>query len=148
MINLKEEDLKDDEYYFKLAYSLFEIDQFNDSKFYFSKIKNYQNKYKSLATYYYAHIAYKQELYKTSLSHFEKLTSDKYFGTIAPYYISQIHFYQKNYRKLVDYVVPILENVIQSRKEEINRLIAESYYQLAEYENSKIDSAGRSTQQV
>ena len=138
LINLKKEELKDDEYYFKLAYSLFEMEQFDDSKFYFSKIKSHHNKYKTLATYYYAHIAYKQELYKTALSHFELLQSDNSFGSIVPYYISQIHFYQKNYRKLVDYMVPILENVIQSRKEEINRLIAESYYQLAEYENAEI----------
>lgn len=130
-------ELKDDELYFKLAYSLFENNSLDDARYYFSKVTQ-TSRYKSLALYYYAHIAYIHNLYKTSLSNFQLLEDDKVFGNIVPYYIAQIYFHQKKYKDLIDYTVPVLEHVIPSREKEIHRFLAESYYQLSDFQNAEI----------
>ena len=123
---------------FNIAYSYFSLDSLNDAQYYFSKILNIDSKYSIPAQYYYSHIAYENKLYNSALEGFEKLVLDEKFGSIVPYYIAQIHFFQKNYKELISYVVPILRNVISSRKSELNRLLAESYYRTGQY-NKAID---------
>ena len=39
--------------------------------------------------------------------------------------------------KILNYAIPILDNVISSREGEVNRLISESYFKLLDYENAE-----------
>tara|TARA_B100001741_G_C16555009_1_gene602031 strand:+ start:3482 stop:6631 length:3150 start_codon:yes stop_codon:yes gene_type:complete len=128
--------LKTDEYNFKFAYSLFLSERLDDAKYYFSKVET--GKYKSLSQYYYAHITYIQKLYNISLSVFKLLEDDKMFSRIVPYYITQIYYTLEKYSEVINYAVPMLENVISSRELEMNRIVSESYYYLNDFENSKI----------
>ena len=129
--------LKDDEFQFKFAYSLFVNGKYDDAKYYFNNIKDNPGKYQSLSLYYYAHISYTKKLYRTSLSNFKLLKKDKKFGKIIPYYITQIYFHQQRYSDLIKYAVPILNSVIDSRKAETLRFISESYFQISDYENAE-----------
>ena len=126
------------EHLFKLAYANFSIDSLEIAQLYFSKLRNVESKFSSTAQYYYSYIAYERLLYKSALEGFKKLLDDEKFGAIVPYYISQIYFHQKQYTNLISFAKPLLANVIASRKSEINRLLAESYYRIADYNNATI----------
>ena len=118
---------------FKLAYSYFSIDSLLDAQLYFAKIMNTKSKFAAASKYYYAYIAYQKGLYQSSLISFKQLLNDDKFGAIVPYYISQIYFFQKKYNSLIEFAEPLSENVIASRKSEINRLLAEAYYRLGSF---------------
>ena len=75
-------------------------------------------------------------MYQSSLISFKQLLNDDKFGAIVPYYISQIYFFQKEYNSLIEFAEPLSENVIASRKSEINRLLAEAYYRLGNFSNA------------
>lgn len=125
-----------DEYNFKLAYSYFMLDSLSSSKYYFSKLLNVNSKYTSSSNYFYAHISYKQQHYKTALTAFLKLKDDEHFANIVPYYISQIYFLQKRYGELITYAKPMLNKVISSREAELNRILAEAYYNKKDYKSA------------
>ncbi|MEE2700396.1 MAG: tetratricopeptide repeat protein [Bacteroidota bacterium] len=129
-------DNSNDEYNFKLAYSYFMTDSLSSSKYYFSKLLNVNSKYASSANYFYAHIAYKQKHYKTALSAFLKLKDDEHFANIVPYYVSQIYFLLKRHDELIAYAKPMLDRVISSREAELNRIIAEAYYNNKDYQSA------------
>ena len=121
---------------FNIAYSYFCLDSLSQAQYYFSKLINIESKYSAASQYYFSHIAYKNGLYKTALEGFMKLVSDDKFGSIVPYYIAQIYFFQKNYNQLIAFVYPILESIIPSRKLELKRLLAESYYRTKQYKEA------------
>ena len=124
------------EHLFKLAYSYFSLDSLDAAQFYFAKLMNAKNKFASPSKYYYAYISYKKGLYKSALKNFKALLNDSKFSSIVPYYISQIYFYQKEYDNLIVFAQPILDNVIDSRKSEIYRLLAEAYYRTNDFQNA------------
>ena len=126
------------EHLFKLAYAYFIVDSLEEAQLCFSKIMKTNSKFASVSQYYYASIAYERGLYKSALNNFKELLNDEKFGVIVPYYISQIYFYQKEYQQLIKFAKPLLENVIASRKSEINRLLAEAYYQTDDFVNAII----------
>ncbi|MDC0249555.1 tetratricopeptide repeat protein [Flavobacteriales bacterium] len=123
---------------FKLAYANFSIDSLVDAQYYFSRLLNTESKYAATSQYYSAYIAYQNGLYKTALNGFRNLISDEQFGAIVPYYITQIYFFQRSYTQLISFVSPLIEDVIPSRKAEVNRLLAEAYYRTEAYENAII----------
>ena len=123
---------------FKLAYANFCIDSLVDAQYYFSKLIITESKYVATAQYYSAYIAYQNGFYKTALNGFKHLIDDEQFGSIIPYYIIQIYFFQQSYNKLIAFASPLLETVIPSRKSEINRLLAEAYYRTEDFENAII----------
>ncbi len=134
-LSIEEIDQKND-LLFKLAYANFRINAFSEATYYFSKLIERNSKYTAASRYYYAYIAYENELYKTALNEFSKLLDDKKFKHIVPYYITHIYFAQKRYGELIDFTKPILDNIKGSRIEEMHRLLAESYYALDDYKNA------------
>tara|TARA_Y100001954_G_scaffold111379_1_gene120734 strand:+ start:944 stop:3997 length:3054 start_codon:yes stop_codon:yes gene_type:complete len=134
--HITQKELMTDEYYFKYGYSLFCLEKYDDAKYYLLKVQ--EGKYKALSQYFYAHISYVQKLYHKSLSGFQSLSQDKMFSRIVPYYITQIYFYLEEYSEVVEYAVPLLENVLSSRESEINRIVSDSYYHISDYESAII----------
>ncbi|MFP4557122.1 MAG: tetratricopeptide repeat protein [Bacteroidales bacterium] len=124
------------EFLFKLGYSHFVLEEFEPAGRAFFEIKDIKNRYAGPATYYYAHIAYANENYATALKGFQKLSDDKTFATLVPYYITQILYLQRQYDKVVEYAPPILESASARRTPEIARLIGESLYRLRQYEKA------------
>lgn len=59
------------------------------------------------------------------------------FGSVAPYYITQIYFVQGKYKQVVESAPKLLNDSNQiQKKSEINRMIGESYYNLKDYTNA------------
>ncbi len=124
------------EYLFKLGYSHFMQESFDQANRAFFEIKDTKNKYSAPATYYYSHIAYDQKNYATALKGFEKLSTDETFAPLVPYYIAQIYYLQRQYNKVIEYAPPLLESANTRRVPEIARLIGESYYRVRQYDKA------------
>jgi TolA-binding protein len=123
------------ELFFKKGYSYFMRKDNDKAKLAFYEIKDKKSKYTAPAVYYYSHIHYKEENYQTSLNGFLKITDDKTFGPIAPYYIVQIYYMQGKYEEIVDFVPGIIHNVTEKRLDEVSRITAESFFHLEQYDS-------------
>ncbi len=122
---------------FKRGYSYFDLSNYEKAKTDLYEIKDIDNKYAFPANYYYSHIAYSEKNYETALSGFNRLVGNETFGSIAPYYITQIYFIQNKFDKVITEAPKLLEDSSNIQKEgEINRMIGESYFNLKNYTNA------------
>lgn len=127
------------EYYFKRGYSHLQKGDEEKAKNDFFEIKDTDNKYAFPATYYYSHIAYKEKKYEIALQGFNRLAGNESYGSVVPYYITQIYFIQGNYDKVVKEAPKLLNDSANIQKEsEINRMIGESYFNLKDYAKALI----------
>ncbi|MBN2486082.1 MAG: tetratricopeptide repeat protein [Bacteroidales bacterium] len=124
------------EYFFKKGYCYFMKDNNNDAKLCFYEIKDKNTKFTSPALYYYSHIHYTEENYQTALNGFLKLTGDKTFGPIVPYYVVQIYYMQGKFEEIVGFVPGIIDNVTEQRIDEVARIAAEAFFKLERYSGS------------
>lgn len=116
------------EYNFKKGYSHFSNQENDKAKKCLAEVKDGKSRYAAPATYYYAHILYVEKSYQTALQHFERLTKDENFGSVVPYYITQIYYLQGKYEELLKTAPELLKTSTPKRAPEIARLIGESYY--------------------
>lgn len=125
------------ELYFKRGYSYMETGNDEKAKADFYEIKDIDNKYAFPANYYYSHITYKQKNYEQALAGFKRLVGNETFGTVVPYYITQIYFIQGKYDIVVKEAPELLNDSANVQKaDEINRMIGESYFNLKDYNNA------------
>jgi TolA-binding protein len=125
------------EYHFLLGHSYFmEHDNIKARAAFFNIKDNNNPKYSSPALYFYSHINYIDKNYDTALDGFLKLRGDKTFSGIAPYYISQIYFIQQKYELVIEHAPNLLDSVSSQRRDEVMRVVGESYYRLERYRES------------
>jgi TolA-binding protein len=121
------------EYNFRLGYSYFRLDQFQKASPYFHELIDIESAYYVPANYYYAHISYIEGNFESALRGFDKIRSDKKFGVIIPYYITQIYYQQEKFDTLISYATPMLENAKTKRKPEISKLVGDAYFNTKKY---------------
>lgn len=132
---LTKEDLA--ELYFKRGYSYLESNMQDKAKADFFEIKDVDNKYAHPANFYYSHISYREKNYVVAMEGFTRLINDETFGTVVPFYITQISFVQGKYAQVVKDAPALLNDSNKVQKAtEINRMIGESYYNLKDYKNA------------
>jgi TolA-binding protein len=125
------------ELYFKRGYSYFITNNNEKAKLDLFEIKDVDNKYAHPANYYYSHISYQEKNYETALQGFNRLLNDETFSAVVPYYITQIYFIQGKYSEVVKNAPALLNDSSKIQKEsEINRMIAESYFNLKDFANA------------
>lgn len=125
------------ELYFKRGYSYFVTKNFEKSKTDLFEIKDVDNKYAHPANYYYSHILYQEKKYETALQGFNRLLNNETFGSVVPYYITQIYFIQGKFSEVVKNAPALLDDSTHVQKEgEINRMIGESYFNLKDFTNA------------
>lgn len=124
------------EYYFKLGYSHFMVDSFENATKAFFEIKDVDTKYTHPANYYYSHIAYLNGNYETALFGFKRLEAHEKFKDIVPYYIAQIFYKQGKYDDVISYAPPLLDSASTKRAPELARLLGESYYRTNRFKES------------
>jgi len=125
-----------DEYYFKKGYSYFQIDEFDQAAKAFYEIKDTDNLYVSAARYYYAHISYEEGKYQTASENFSRLASDPQFGSIVPYYLTQIYYLQGKYAQLLNYAPAVLDSAPPKWEYEIRKLIGDAYYNTGKFDEA------------
>lgn len=134
---LNKEDLA--EMQFKRGYSYLMEGNLEKAKADLAEIKDKDNKYMNPAIYYFSHISYTEKNYGTALQGFTKLVNNETFGTVVPYYITQIYFIQGKYETVTQTAPQLLNDSANVQKaDEINRMIGESYYNLKKYSDALV----------
>ncbi|MBX2888096.1 MAG: tetratricopeptide repeat protein [Ferruginibacter sp.] len=96
---------------FELAYSYFNLKQFNEAKPLFAEIIQLPgNKYFTAANYYYGFIAYSDKDYNTALKSFKSVESVEPYNEVVPYYIAEIYYFQGNKEEAKKYGTEILNS--------------------------------------
>jgi len=121
-------DKDQNEFLFKLGYSNFMKNNQSDAKVLFSELLQNKTNYEVPATYYFSHIAYKEGKYQTALEGFKKISENKMFKPIIPYYITQILYQQNKYNELIEYAPSYMDSITDKRKGEFAKLIGDSYF--------------------
>lgn len=124
------------EHSFKLGYSYYMVKDYDNALMHFAKIKDEKNLYQVAAIYYYAHICYLQQKYEVALQHFLLIKDEKKFSQIVPFYIAQIYFVQRKYQEVIDYATPIADTLKGPNTGIVRRILAESYFELKNYDQS------------
>lgn len=125
------------EFYFKRGYSYLQTGNDLKAKADFFEIKDKENKYTFPAVFYFAHIAYVEKNYESAYLGFKRLINNETFGSIAPYYITQIYFVQGKFESVVKEAPNLFNDSVNlQRADEINRMIGESYFKLNDYSNA------------
>ncbi|MFO7879963.1 MAG: tetratricopeptide repeat protein [Bacteroidota bacterium] len=130
-LNLPDEQLS--EYYFKKGFCHYARKEYNQADKAFFEIKDKDDFYGPLATYFYSHIKYLNQQYQTALNGFESLSDHALFAQIVPFYITQIYLLQEKYEAIIDYAPPLLTSIESERTAEIARIIAEAHFELENY---------------
>ncbi|MBK7309720.1 MAG: tetratricopeptide repeat protein [Sphingobacteriaceae bacterium] len=134
---LNKEDLA--EMQFKRGYSYLMEGNTEKAKTDLAEIKDKDNKYMNPAIYYFSHISYTEKNYGTALQGFNKLVNNETFGSVVPYYITQIYFIQGKYETVTQTAPQLLNDSANIQKaDEINRMIGESYYNLKKYSDALV----------
>ena len=138
---------------YQTGYSYLMTDNIEKARKEFQEIKDANNIYSKPATYYWAHIMYLQDDYEAALQGFTKLNNDPAYSTVIPLYVSHIYYKQEKYSEVVNYTTPIIGEVEEEHKNELSKIVGDSYFHLGEYEKAipyletYFDAAGLKTRE-
>ncbi|MGH2564035.1 MAG: tetratricopeptide repeat protein, partial [Ginsengibacter sp.] len=130
--NLSNEEIADAK--FELAYSYFNLKQFDKAKPLFNEIHQLPgNKYYYDANYYYGFISYRDRDYAEALSSFKKVEDrDKYKG-LVPYYIAQIYYFEGRKDEAQLYGEQALSRNDIYYRNDLNLLVGQLYFEKKEF---------------
>lgn len=86
--------------------------------------------------YYYSHIKYLKADYDEALEGFRQLEGDPNFSKVIPMYVSQIYYKQEKYGEVINYIVPIINDVEESYKPELAKIIGDSYFHIRRFSDA------------
>jgi tetratricopeptide (TPR) repeat protein len=123
---------------FKKGYAYFMQENYNAAKPLLKDASIADNQYRNKALFYYSHILYTEQSYTTALTGFEKLKNESTYSEIVPFYIAHIYFATERYEDVVSHADELIQKSSKKRLPEINRLIAQSYFQLKQYDKAML----------
>lgn len=123
---------------FELAYSYFELKEYDLAENNFDRMKNQTSKYGSAANYYSGYIKLKKQKYDQALLDFQSAERNETYAAAVPVMITNIYDKQGETQKLIDYAEPIANSKKRvTNKKEIIGLLAESYYSQQKYADAQ-----------
>jgi TolA-binding protein len=130
--NLSNEEIADAK--FELAYSYFNLKQFEEAKPLFNEIHQLPaNKYYYPANYYYGFISYKDKEYTEALKAFKVVENQQQYNGLVPYYIAEIYYFQGKKEEALRYGEEALKNNNLYYKKDLNLLIGQIYFEKKNY---------------
>jgi len=130
--NLSNEQIADAK--FELAYSYFNVGQYNNAKPLFDEIHQLpDNKYYFDANYYYGYLSYKDRDYKNALKAFQTVESIPKYRSLVPYYIAQIYYFQGDEDQALRYGESKLNQNDLSNRKELNLLMGQIYFEKKQF---------------
>lgn len=124
------------EYYFKLGYAHFNLENMKAARDAFYEVINLESQYQGPSLYYYSHIAYTEQSYQVALEGFQKLENDPSFMETVPYYIAQIYYLQGKYDELIEYAPSIMDTIDARNSVQMSRLIGDAFYRIGKYDEA------------
>ena len=130
--NLSNEEIADAK--FELAYSYFNLKQFDQAKPLFNEIHQLpDNKYYYDANYYYGFISFQQRDYAEALSSFKKVESVEKYQALVPYYIADIYYAQGKKDDALRYGEQALSHNDVYYRKDLNLLMGQIYFEKKEF---------------
>ncbi|WP_159517391.1 tetratricopeptide repeat protein [Sunxiuqinia indica] len=129
----KEEQIK---VHYQKGYAYFQSEKYQLAENEFEKIKDTNNLYAAPAKYYWAHIQYLNDDYDTALAEFDKLRNNPAFAEVIPFYMSQIYYKKGQYDKVIEFTIPLMDEVSDDKKPELAKIIGNSYFQVKDFQKA------------
>jgi tetratricopeptide (TPR) repeat protein len=130
--NLSNEEIADAK--FELAYSYFNLKQFEEAKPLFNEIHQLTgNKYYYPANYYYGYISYQDREFGEALKSFKVVESRGEYQGLVPYYIAEIYYFQGKKDEALRYGEEVLKRGNLYYKKDLNLLIGQIYFEKKEF---------------
>lgn len=115
---------------FELAYSYFNLKQFENAKPLFNEIHQLpKNKYYYPANYYYGFISYRDKNYAEALQSFKLIENQEQYVGLVPYYIAEIYYAQGKKDEALRYGEEVLARGNLFYQKELNLLIGQIYFE-------------------
>jgi len=121
------------EYHFKKGYCHFKQDEVKKAGQSFTRVVNTSSKYSSPSAYFLAHMDYATGDFNSALEKFESLSDDPNFKSIAPYYVVQIRYMQRDYAAVIREAPPLIVNATKKRAAELTKVLGESFFYTGKY---------------
>ncbi len=128
-------DIVKDDFYFEKGYCLFMRGKQKQGLAQFDKVSS-ASRYSTAIRYYRAHVDYQQGNLDAALKEFVELQKDDAFAGVAPYYIAHIFYLKGSYAEAITYAEPLI-NGANKKNAVMQRIIADSYFGLANYAKAK-----------
>lgn len=133
--NLSNEEIADAK--FELAYSYFNVEQFDKAKPLFNEIHQLpDNKYYNDANYYYGYLSFRDKDFSEALNSFQKVESVPKYKGLAPYYITQIYYFQGKKEDALRYGENALNEGDAIYKKELNLLMGQIFFEKKEFKKA------------
>ncbi|MDE6779789.1 MAG: tetratricopeptide repeat protein [Alistipes sp.] len=116
----------------RMGYIAFLDGRYDDAATYFGRVP-VASEYSDHATYYRAYIAYARGDNAAARREFRTLTSREPYSRLVPYYLLQIEFSDGNYRYVTENGDALIGHAADSRRAELERIMAESWFHLENY---------------
>ncbi len=120
------------QYDIRMGYALFSEGDYAAAYDYFDRIPA-KSEYADHARYYKSYIDYAQGKYGRAKQGFTALLQSDAYRNLAPYYLLQLEFREGNYRYVVEQGEALARKAVPQRRAEIERIMAESWFRLGEY---------------
>ncbi len=120
---------------FRLGYAHFGKKDFKKAQPLFQQIRGVKGDFYEPSNYYFGVCAYYENNMSAALEAFKLVVGDKKnkYSTVVPLYICQIYFQQKNYKEVIDYGKTVAGNTDLREREQVAKLIGQSYFELRDY---------------
>lgn len=122
--------------YFKLGYSLFVKKEFSQAAALLAETRDIRDKYYYPANYYYGMTDYFLGNYPEAISSFERVATSDFYKDFIPYYITQIHFNNKDNQKVIGYGNHSISSPSVQNKTEIRHLIGQAYFETGDFSSA------------
>ena len=123
--------------FFYLGYSAYKMQDLDLAKnSFYELIIDANAQYREDALFYNSHILFLDNQLDLALTGFNDLISSKKYSTELPYYISKILFDTHEYKKLVNYLDPLLKSKNYNNYQDLVLLQAKAFYHLGKYDQS------------
>ncbi len=121
------------EYAYKKGYCLLKRNKTDEAMAFFQEVMGTDSPYAAPAAYYYGYTQYELGNYDGALKAFSLIKDDPRFRQTIPIYLMYIYYQQTAYNKVVELGEKYLPSVKYRLKPVMNRLIANSLYELNDY---------------
>jgi tetratricopeptide (TPR) repeat protein len=138
--NIDENSFKGDEkaeFLLKRAYCYMVNNQTKKAANDFYSIDSSNEKYKPVADFYYANIAFREGNYQTAFELLDKLKDNDEFASVVPYYVIQVYYMQQKFDEIIEMSSDYYDRIKGDRKYILSRILANAYFNKEDYEMAK-----------
>lgn len=126
--NLSNQEIADSK--FELAYSYFQLNQYDRAKPLFREIVQLpDHPYNSAANYYYGFISFRDKNYQEALNAFKRVENVPEYSGMVPYYIAQIYYFEHDKDKALEYAEKAFQSSTESDKKDLSLLLGQIYFE-------------------